>query len=168
MSTATVTTDTATNAKTSPMVGMAQLALVAKPDRARAVVGSCIGLGLYHSRAGIAMLGHIVLPNSGGRSGPPGKFADTAIPHMIEQMQSQGAGKPGLVAKIAGGANMFATSGPLQIGQQNATAVLELLKELSIPVAAEHVGGTKGRRITVDSGTGELAIEIVGQPTVVL
>ena len=53
----------------------------------------------------------------------------------------------GLTAKLAGGANMFNGSGPLQIGDANAEAVAAALKEAGIPVAGQDVGGTRGRRV---------------------
>ncbi len=36
-------------------------------------------------------MAHIVLPESAGRDGAPGKFADTAVPHMLELLREQGA-----------------------------------------------------------------------------
>jgi chemotaxis protein CheD len=137
-------------------------------EQARAVLGSCIGLALYHGRRKVAILAHIVLPQSQDRPGPPGKFADTAIPYMIEQLMPLGAGRAGLVAKMAGGANMFGTTGPMQIGDENFEAVTKILQDLRIPIQGEHVGGTKGRRITIDSETGEFTIEIAGDEPIVL
>ncbi len=155
--------DNCVAAKTSPMVNMAQIAFIAKPDRARAVVGSCIGLALYHAHHGVGALGHIVLPKSNGRSAKPGKFADTAIPYMIEQLNQKGANTAGLVAKIGGGAHMFGAKGSLQIGVENVEAVRKALTNHRIRVIAEHLGGAKGRRLTFDCSTGDVLVEIVGK-----
>jgi len=145
-------------------VGMGQIAMLTQRQTARAVLGSCIGLSLWHPRLKVASLAHIVLPSANGRTGVPGKFADTAIPYMIEELKKLGAPYHGLKAKLTGGANMFASSGPLQVGAQNAEAVRQHLASLSVPIDAEHVGGKHGRRITFDSTTGMVTIEIVGQP----
>lgn len=151
-----------------PMVGMGQIVTVAQPDTARAVLGSCIGLTLYHPRVRIGTMAHIVLPRSTGRTGPAGKFADTAIPHMIELLEDAGAKVFGMVAKMAGGANMFSATGPMQVGTENTAAVRELLRDVGISVSGEHLGGKKGRRVTFDPTSGELTVEIVGEASVVL
>lgn len=149
-------------------VGMAQIAVVSQGEVARAVLGSCIGLTLYHEPRKIAAVAHIVLPQGQNRPGPPGKFADTAIPEMLSLLAGHGLSRIGLVAKLAGGANMFSSSGPLQIGRENHAIVRELLQELRIPIAGEHVGGKLGRRITFDSATGVLHIEMAGSPSVTI
>ena len=151
-----------------PSAGMSEIIYVNKPEQACCVVGSCIALSLYHPRSGKGALAHIVLPKSLDRKGPPGKFVDTAIPHMLENLAANGANQAGLVAKFCGGASMFGANGPIQIGIQNAEAVRKLLGELRIPIKAEDLEGPKGRKVTFDSQTGEMTVEIVGQPTVTL
>ncbi len=151
-----------------PMVGMGQIVTVTQPEVARAVLGSCIGLTLYHPRVRAGTMAHIVLPRSSGRSGPPGKFADTAVPHMIELLEELGAKAFGMTAKLAGGANMFKATGPMQVGTENITAVRELLRDLGISIAGEHLGGAKGRRVTFDPVSGDVTVEIAGETQVVL
>ena len=154
--------------KTETNVGMAQLVLVEDGAIAKSVLGSCIGLALYHKELKIGSVCHIVLPQSQKRAGPPGKFADTAIPEMLHLLAKKGANRNGLVAKYAGGANMFKSSGPLQIGQANYTTVKELLEKESISIVNQHIGGEKGRRITFDSQTGKMLVEMMGEESVVL
>lgn len=149
-------------------IGMAQIAVVSSPGLIRAVLGSCVGLVLYHPQRRVAAAAHIVLPSGEGRGGPAGKFANTAIPFMLEQLAGHGAARTGLSAKLAGGSSMFATQGPIQIGEANQEAVKTLLAELRIPIAGQHLGGAKGRRISFDASTGLMTIEVVGAPTVVI
>jgi chemotaxis protein CheD len=149
-------------------VGMAQIALVAQGEVARAVLGSCIGLVIYHEPKRTAAVAHIVLPQGQDRPGPAGKFADTAIPEMLAMLAACNISRVGLVAKLAGGANMFSSSGPLQIGRENHAMVTQLLHGLRIPVVSEHVGGKVGRRITFDSSSGQLQIEMAGSPSVTI
>ena len=149
-------------------IGMAQTAVVRSGQKIRTVLGSCIGLVLYDAARRTGGMAHIVLAASLGREGPPGKFADTAVPHLIGQLEKAGACRKRLVAKIAGGADMFGSSGPIQIGQSNITRVRALLKEHRIRMAAEHIGGTKGRRVTFDPDTGALLVEIAGEAPVTL
>jgi chemotaxis protein CheD len=104
------------------------------------------------------------MPDSAGRAGAPGKFADTAIPRLLELLHELGASAHGLTAKLAGGANMFGTSGPLQIGCANVDAVTKALQAAGIRIAAQDVGGTRGRRVTFDCAGGEMIVESPGQP----
>ena len=159
-------TPTTQQPKTDANVGMAQIELISDGQSARAVLGSCIGLSLYQPTRRIAVVAHIVLPAAENRPGPPGKFADAAIPAMVEMFKQRGIHRSGLIAKLAGGANMFGGTGPIQIGAANISAVNEILNALQIPVEGEHVGGQKGRRITVHSSTGEMIVEVAGQSPV--
>ncbi|NUQ66449.1 MAG: chemotaxis protein CheD [Pirellulales bacterium] len=143
-------------------VGMGQILVARRPGRLTAVLGSCFGVSLFHPRLWLGSLAHVVLPESAGRSSTPGKFADTAIPHMITQLEELGANRSGLVARIAGGACMFGAGGPLQIGDANVEAVGRLLGQSGIRIVSRHVGGTKGRRITLDCATGNVLVQIAG------
>ena len=159
---------TATIEKKPPTVGMSQIVFLEAPETAHSVFGSCIALSMYHPRRKIGALAHIVLPNSSGREGQPGKFADTAVPHIVGELNKRGADTKGLVAKMCGGSAMFGGGGPIQIGEENVTAVTELLKDLKIPITGTHLGGAKGRRVTFDCANGDVTIEIVGQPAEVI
>jgi chemotaxis protein CheD len=156
---------TTTSSKTQEtMVGMGQIVSGGSPQQMKAIVGSCIALALHHPRLNKGVMAHIVLPNSAGRPGAPGKFADTAIPRMLELFKELGVPAHSLTAKLAGGANMFANSGPLQIGDANTRAVAQALRTAGIRIMAQDVGGTRGRRVTFDCADGEMIIESAGQP----
>jgi len=146
------------------MVGMGQIVSGGSPQQMKAIVGSCIALALHHPRLNKGVMAHIVLPDSAGRPGAPGKFADTAIPRMLELFKELGVPAHSLTAKLAGGANMFANSGPLQIGDANTRAVAQALRTAGIRIMAQDVGGTRGRRVTFDCADGEMIIESAGQP----
>lgn len=149
-------------------VGMGQIAVENKPALLTSVLGSCVGLALYHPRVKTGALAHIVLPTASGRGALPGKFADTALPYMLAQLAKAGVPRQGLVAKIAGGACMFGVSGPLQIGDNNVDAVRMLLAKENIRIIGEDVGGQKGRRVTLDCATGEMLVEVAGKTKKVL
>lgn len=145
------------------MVCMGQIAAGRAPERLKAVLGSCIGLVLYHPRLKTGAMAHVVLPDSAGRDGTPGKFADTAVPAMLELLKGLGTPAHGLTAKLAGGGNMFNGSGPLQIGDANAKAVVQALRSAGIRIAGQDLGGTRGRRVTFDCESGAATIEQAGQ-----
>jgi chemotaxis protein CheD len=148
---------------------MGELAVCQKGECLRTLLGSCLGVALYDRRLKLGGLVHVVLPQSPGPSELPGKYADTAIPELLRQMRLLARGEPlRTVAKLAGGANMFNSSGSLAtIGEQNIKAVERQLEEWKIPVLARHLGGEQGRRMLLDSATGLVTVEIAGlEPTV--
>jgi chemotaxis protein CheD len=149
---------------------MGQFAVTRTNGVLRTLLGSCLGLALYDRRCKVAALGHIVLPNSLGRTEPAGKFVDTAVPAMIRHMQKLAeAERLRLSAKIAGGANMFVGNDARNtIGTQNIAAVERLLDDLRIPIVGRHCGGEQGRRMLLDAATGTVTIDIVGAETMTI
>ncbi len=53
-------------------------------------LGSCIALVMIDSQAQIAGLAHVMLPESSGPTTLPGKFADTAVPELLDRMIGAG------------------------------------------------------------------------------
>ena len=90
-------------------VAIGQWAVAAAPAKIRTLLGSCVGVILYDRVARLGGLAHIVLPDSRGAADHPGKFADTAIPAMIAEIERKFQVKANgrLVAKLVGGASMF-------------------------------------------------------------
>jgi chemotaxis protein CheD len=112
-------------------------------------LGSCIGLTFYDDKLNIGAMVHIMLPDSAGRTDRPGKYADTAIPKLLNELAALGSKNRSLVAKMAGGACMFEYFGAnLNIGERNAEKVRALLKENHIQLSSEDVGGKVGRSVT--------------------
>jgi len=130
-------------------------------------LGSCIGLVLTADPSlRIAALAHVVLPSSAeaprGAAGAPAKFADTAVPALVRELQSAGARGPGLFAVMVGGAQMFALGGSLDIGARNDHAVRRALADARIPVRAAVTGGSVGRTVKVHVGLGSITYKEAG------
>lgn len=153
---------------TLPSIRMGEWSVASDGSQLRTLLGSCVGLALHDRRLKVGGLAHIVLPNSRGNTERPGKFADTAVPTLIKQMEDHAGQKLTLTAKIAGGASMFATRSTVGIGLQNIQSCEQVLAELGIRVVAKHCGGEQGRRMTLDTIDGAVLIEIVGQEPIKL
>jgi chemotaxis protein CheD len=153
-------------AGTEIAVRMGEIAVSANPGDMLVSLGlgSCIGLALVDQRRGIAGLAHIMLPEALSGGGPVGKFADLAVPELVEQTVALGTSRPMLKAVLVGGAQMFALggSGALDIGVRNDTAVRAALAAQRIPVVAAETGGSKGRTIRVVPGGVVLSKEAGG------
>lgn len=150
-------------------VGMADLNICKSPDMITTLgLGSCIGIALYDPVTKIGGLAHIMLPDSTQMRNNTNiaKFADTGIEELVKRMIAAGANKSRLVAKIAGGAKMFEVSGLSAIGnvgERNAQASKEKLKQLGIPLKVEDTGLNYGRTVELYTETGEFHIKSVGK-----
>jgi chemotaxis protein CheD len=151
-------------------VGMADVGVAKPPDRLRTTgLGSCVGVVLYDAVNRVAGMAHVMLPESSlAKSGEftVGKYADTAIPYLIEEMVRAGACTRHLVAKLAGGAQMFSFLGGsdmMRIGPRNVEACKSILEQAKIKIVAEDTGGNCGRTIEMDAATGILQIRTVNQ-----
>ena len=153
-------------------VGMSEITLSESPKTSFVVpgLGSCIALVLYEPGLRLAGMAHILLPDSSQAASveAPGKFADTAVPRLIAELVARGA-KPGaLVAKMAGGAQMFKGGPSLSVGERNIEAVTQALETSRIPLLASDVGGTLGRSIRYEVASERFLVRRRLGPEVVL
>jgi chemotaxis protein CheD len=147
---------------TTHTIGIAGLKVAAKPDKIKTTLGSCIGVALFDRVEKVGGMAHVILPDSNSGSGDRGKFADTAVEALIQDVVQAGANSKRLIAKIAGGASMFGADDGSGLGRRNAEAVKQRLQEFKIRIAAEDIGGTKGRRMTMDPSTGQVEVMMIG------
>ena len=153
-------------------VGMADLNVCTAPEALTTLgLGSCIGACIYDPVMKVAGLVHYMLPDSTRIKNNENiaKFGDTGIIETINRMEKLGAKRSRMVAKIAGGAKMFATnackgSDIMNVGIRNVEATKEILSQLKINILAEDTGLNYGRTIVFDSVSGELVIRAVGKP----
>jgi len=152
-------------------VGIGEWKIAREPQRLITLgLGSCVGVALYDQRAAIGGLAHVMLPDSKQfqEITNRAKFADLAIPDLVEEMLRWGASKGSIIAKVAGGAQMFSSADhrltTLNIGERNATMVLKTLQALGIPVVAQDTGGNYGRTMILDTASGKVFIRALGRP----
>lgn len=121
-------------------------------------LGSCVGIAVYDGQAGVAGLLHAMLPEADGNR-EVAKYADSGIDVLIDEMESRGAKRRRMVAKLAGGSTMFEfTSTDGSIGTRNVDAAREALSGHGISVVAEDVGGSHGRSLELEAGSGTLHV----------
>ena len=149
-------------------IRMGEMSVTCGDNQLRTLLGSCVGLALYDRRCAIGGLAHIVLPSARGKTDRPGKFVDTAIPALIDEMKKLARRELNLIAKLAGGASMFAVSEVGNIGSKNIASCEQVLGEFGIPIVARHCGGSQGRRMSFNTADGKVVIEIVGRDPIVL
>jgi len=152
-------------------IGIADMAVAASPNILRTILGSCVGICMYDPEVKVGGLAHIMLPTSKKASDNLKKYADTAIPLMIDEMIKLGSDINRMVVKLAGGATMFKhTEHSIvgDIGQNNINSVKEVLSKLKIPVLSEDVGGDYGRTIDFYLEKGMIKIKAIGVETKII
>ena len=155
-------------------VGMADLNVCVSPDSITTLgLGSCVGIAVRDPVTKIGGLAHIMLPDSTSirnNTNIP-KFADTGIEELVKQVVAKGANRSRLVAKIAGGAQMFAfqnKSDMVRVDERNVQATKAKLAQLKIPILAEDTGKNYGRTVIFYPETGDFVIRAVGKPESVI
>ena len=150
-------------------VGMADLNVCVSPDSITTLgLGSCVGIAVRDPVTKIGGLAHIMLPDSTSirnNTNIP-KFADTGIEELVKQVVAKGANRTRLVAKIAGGAQMFAFQSKndmVRVGERNVEATKKKLAQLKIPILAEDTGDSYGRTVIFYPETGDFVIRAVGK-----
>ena len=152
-------------------VGMADLKLCISPNSITTLgLGSCVGVAIRDTGNKVGGLAHVMLPDSKEikNNANIAKFADTGVEELVRQMEKAGARRNMMVAKIAGGAQMFGfqnSASPLmKVGDRNGLAVKAKLKELRIPIKAEDTGLNYGRTVEFYPESGDFIIKAVGKP----
>ena len=154
-------------------IGMAQMCVRKAPGIITTIgLGSCVGVTLYDKVNKVGGMLHLMLSDStrfaysSSSNMNRAKYADTGIKDLLSEMINTGARKENIVAKMAGGAQMFAISDVndvLNIGDRNIEATRKILEELDIPLLSEDVGDTYGRTVELDLDNGELKVMTVNR-----
>lgn len=121
-------------------------------------LGSCVAIAIYEKKLKVAGLAHAMLPKSNGLKAA--KFVDSAVEILLNSLFSMGCDKKNMVAKIAGGAQIFRhlTLENLQIGERNVEAVRSELKSRGIKIVSEDVGGNLGRTVYLYTSDGRMLV----------
>ncbi|HEY9685443.1 MAG TPA: chemotaxis protein CheD [Coleofasciculaceae cyanobacterium] len=134
-------------------------------------IGTSIAVTIYDQQNKIGGLAHIVLPESSLSNTPfgeqiPGKYADVAIPRLLEQFSEMGGQKRNSVVRMVGGAQLFNFGGGagnlLNIGARNATAVRAAMSKQGLVIEKADTGGNKGKSLRFILATGQVYVQPIG------
>ena len=145
----------------SVTVKMAEMEVVADGRSLKTVLGSCVGVVLRDADRKISGLAHIMLPARRHDDEASGKYADSAIPELLQRVLQMGSRATALQALLIGGAQMFpmGNASIASIGDQNVAAARRVLAEQRIPIIFEDIGGTAGRSVVFSTGTGKVTVK---------
>lgn len=153
-------------------VGMSEIVVSRSPNVLAAIgLGSCVAVCVYDPVSMSGGMAHIMLPKNSRtvEVKKPGKFADTAIPELLERLKDVGVVLSRAEIKISGGAQMFGGDNHLlMIGPRNVQAVESLLAERNLKIIGKNVGGKNGRSVRFDLATGVVSIKMLNSPEIIL
>lgn len=130
-------------------------------------LGSCVSVCAYDPVARVAGMTHIVLPESdhSNRDRVSAKYADIAVPMLLEGMYKNGALKRNLVVKLVGGAQMLQAAGfddALEMGTRNVETTKRVLANEGVHPSATDTGGSQGRSVWLSVDSGKVMVRTAG------
>ncbi len=135
------------------------------PSQVTAILGSCMAVCLWEPRLRIGGVSHFMMPKATPGPSSSLRFGDVAIPALLSALERLGAKRQGLHARLFGGASVNGEVAPevgASLGQQNIDVARDLLAKSWIPVLAEDVGGTAGRKLSFQTHDGKAVIKGLG------
>jgi len=154
------------------VVDIADFAVSKDPDDTLITysLGSCIGVGLWDPVARVGGLLHFMLPDSAlspeKAKSNPAMFCDTGVPGLFRAAYELGATKNRLVVKVAGGSQLLDDNGTFNIGKRNYVALRKIFWKNGVMIDREDVGGSVGRTVRLQVGTGAVTVKIRNQEAV--
>lgn len=138
--------------------------LARSPALLKTVLGSCVGVTFFSPRLGAGALCHGVLPRCpcGLRAPEAFRYVDFAILELTRQFEALGANRGELQVKVFGGADVLPVQTRVRtratVGHENWHTALKVLHDGNLCVLASDIGGSSGRTIQFNTGTGEVLL----------
>ncbi len=127
----------------------------AEPTTVTTILGSCVSVCLWDAKRGVGAMNHYLLPNGYEDHERTLRCGPAAIARLIEEIRALGCASGDLRAKLFGGACVLsAPARPDHIGALNVKIARDVLGKAGIPIAAEDVGGDRGRKIVFHTESG--------------
>lgn len=131
----------------------------ATPVAVTTVLGSCVAVCLFDPLLRAGGINHYLLPywNGDGLASP--KYANIALPKLLEKLLEFGCRRQNLRAKLFGGGAVFKNvDGLFGVGERNIRFAEQYLAEAEIPVVARDVGEVYTRKVIFRVHTGEVLV----------
>lgn len=123
-------------------------------------LGACVGIGIYDPTVRVGGLAHAMLPHRDDADATTdGKFVDTVVELLLRETLQAGAAYETVEGYVIGGAELFDLPDlSKEVSERNVTVAREELERLGVEIKAMATGGTHGRTIELDTGTGALRV----------
>lgn len=141
-----------------------QLYASAEASQITTILGSCVALSLWDPVTRVGGINHFMLPQEGGRASETPRFAHFALAELARQMIEFGAVLARAQAKLFGGACTLPSLQTIgrDLGARNAEVARRWLVRENIPLLAEDIGGSNGRKLVFRTDTGIVMVKRIG------
>ena len=93
----------------------------------------------------------------------PYMFVDTGVPKLFHECYEAGAVRNRLVIKVAGGGAFYSDNDLFAIGKRNYIVLRKLFWKNGFMIAADDVGGSISRTMSLEIGTGRTLLRSAGR-----
>lgn len=127
-------------------------------------LGSCLGLAAWDPNKQVGGLIHCLLPRSAHQDVKnPFMYVNVGVPLMIRTLVSMGCAKGCLIFKAAGCGRMLHITNQFDTGAQNLASLESLFAKNGVSLAAQDVGGSIPRTMSLDLESGLVVITSQGK-----
>ncbi|HLA36288.1 MAG TPA: chemoreceptor glutamine deamidase CheD [Rhodocyclaceae bacterium] len=125
------------------------------------VLGSCVSACIRDREKGIGGMNHFMLAETTEKSSvsPSARYGTYAMEILINHLLKLGARRNNLEAKVFGGGRIMATLSLSNVGDRNASFVLEFLKTEGISVMAQDLLDVHPRKVYFFPSTGRVLVK---------
>lgn len=124
------------------------------------VLGSCVSACIRDRDKGMGGMNHFMLADADSADQvASARYGTYAMEVLINHLLKMGARRTSLEAKVFGGGRVMATLSSSQVGDKNASFVLNYLKTEGIPVRAQDLLDVHPRKVYFFPGNGRVLVK---------
>jgi chemotaxis protein CheD len=158
----------ALRAEDTQFIGIGQMKISSTPNDLLVApnLGSCVGVAIYDVAHGRAAMLHCLLPLSktdpAKAAANPFLYVDTGVATLLQKLADAGSVLKELSIVAVGGANINDENNVFEIGKKNETVLRKILWKNGLLLRSEDFGGSFGRTLSLQVGTGKLTLKANG------
>ncbi len=131
----------------------------------KAILGSCVGIGIFWKKRKIYTLSHCLLAESSNAAGElNAKYVSDAVPLMLQAMGNYGRDRFQLEAVVVGGGTMLQAHGNASaemIGPNNLRAATKHLTDHNVSIKHMEDAGSLASQLIIDGKTGLYKVVLI-------
>jgi chemotaxis protein CheD len=126
------------------------------PIKVHTVLGRCVSVCLWDKRLRYGGMNHYMHPEQVEASEATPLYGNAAMVALMRIMEEAGCERRDLIAQIFGGGDPREEDGGT--GSRNIEVARQYLNRKGVKIVSEDVGGSLGRKIVFDTGSGQVAV----------
>ena len=144
-------------------VHIGEIKIAKRGERLKAILGSCVGIGLLWKEQRKCGLVHCLLPRNPVHSFDIGaRFVDQAVRSLRAMLKFSPDDAKFVDAVVVGGGNMTGSHPSSElVGENNFRTAMQELTKLGVKIVHADGGGDLGRQIVVDSELMTYQVDVI-------